>query len=283
MTALTYRGLLDQATRSLYESSETPRIDAEYLLQHVIQKSMAWLITYGDSKASSCHVEVFLALIDERAKGVPVAYLMGYRDFWTLRLKVSKHVLIPRGDTEVLVEQALERIERQKPTSVLDLGTGSGAIALSIAKERSQATVLATDKHSDALEVAKINANLNDLKNVEFSVSDWFNNIKEQKFDLIASNPPYIEAKDPHLERGDLRFEPNTALIAQEQGLGDLNTIITRAPSYLKPNGWLIVEHGFNQATQVEEKIRASGFQNVSLYSDLNHLPRCTAAQWGNH
>lgn len=281
MSTLTYRGLLDQATQSLYESCETPRIDSEYLLQHVIQQSMAWLISHGDSPATSSHIRDFMALIDERAKGVPVAYLMGYREFWTLKLNVSEHVLIPRGDTEVLVEQAIERIPRSEPTKVIDMGTGSGAIALSIAKERPNASVVATDKHSEALDIARSNSTLNNIKNVDFLISDWFSNIGNEKFDLIASNPPYVEAGDPHLQRGDLRFEPNTALVAKDQGLGDLNSIITQAPSHLKPNGWLIVEHGFNQATQVEEMMRASGFQNVSLYADLNHLPRCTAAQWG--
>lgn len=275
-----YRDLLCDASKLLYDASETPRIDAEYLMQHVLQQSMAWLISYGDSPASADHTRAFYQLIEQRAKGVPVAYLMGYRDFWTLRLEVNEHVLIPRGDTEIIVEQALERIPPNAAQSIVDLGTGSGAIALSIAKERSTCSVVAIDKQHEALDVAKRNANANDIENVTFMQSDWFDALDDQQFHLIASNPPYIEPNDAHLQQGDLRFEPSTALIAQDQGLSDLKIIIEQARQHLHTEGWLLLEHGFQQAAAVEELLSSSGYQHCQLYADLNHLPRCTASQW---
>lgn len=277
---ISYRGLLDDAAQTLYNSSDTPRIDAEYLLLHVVDKSMAWIISYGDSQATADHTSRFYSLIEQRAKGVPVAYLMGYRDFWTLRLQVNENVLIPRGDTEVLVEQALARLDKTKTQRIIDLGTGSGAIALSLAKERPNSSVLAVDLHAQALEVAKQNGLDNGLSNVEFRLSNWWDNIGDQKFDLIASNPPYVEQSDPHLSQGDLRFEPNSALIATKQGLSDLQIIINAAPQYLHENGWLLLEHGYNQAESVRELLTNARFSNIELYADLNHLPRCTAAQF---
>ena len=277
---LSYRDLLNDATQTLYEVCETPRIDAEYLMQYALGQSMAWLIAHGDSMATKDHTTDFISLINQRAKGIPVAYLMGYRDFWTLKLRVNEHVLIPRGDTEILVEQALARLEPVVTPKVLDLGTGSGAIALSLAKERSDCHVIAVDKQHEALTVAKDNARTNNLSNVEFLRSDWFDELSGQTFDLIASNPPYVEADDPHLAQGDLRFEPNTALIADEAGLGDLKKIIQSACTHLSTDGWLLLEHGHQQANRVESLLSEAGFSNIRLYADLNHLPRCTAAQW---
>lgn len=277
---LSYRDLLNTATKTLYEISDTPRIDAEYLMQHAISQSMAWLISHGDTEASSAHKTDFLRMVAQRASGVPVAYILGYRDFWTLRLKVNENVLIPRGDTEVLVEQALERIDTSKDHRLADLGTGSGAIALSLAKERPNCNVLAVDRYSAALNVARENAELNCVNNVEFIESNWFDGLAGEDFSLIASNPPYIESKDPHLTKGDLRFEPDSALVSPRHGLGDLTTLIDGAPNFLIPEGWLLLEHGFEQANDVERLLVARGFTNIALYSDLNHLPRCTAAQW---
>jgi len=276
----TYRELLEDATTTIYDVSDTPRIDAEYLLQHAIGRSMAWLISYGDTTATTEDTTAFFKLIAHRAKGKPVAYILGYRDFWTLRLKVNENVLIPRGDTEVLVEQALERIDTSKELRLADLGTGSGAIALSLAKERPNCNVLAVDRYSAALNVARENAKLNCVNNVEFIESNWFDGLAGEDFSLIASNPPYIESKDPHLSKGDLRFEPDSALVSPGHGLGDLTTLIDGAPNFLIPEGWLLLEHGFEQANDVERLLVARGFTNITLYSDLNHLPRCTAAQW---
>lgn len=277
---ISYRGLLEDATRTLYEASDTPRIDAEYLLLHVTNQSMAWLISYGDCQATSKHLSTFYALIEQRAKGVPVAYLMGYRDFWTLQLQVNEHVLIPRGDTEVLVEQALARLDKSAPQRIADLGTGSGAIALSLAKELPTSSVVAVDLHAQALAVAQQNAIDNQIANVEFRQASWLNGLENETFDLIASNPPYVDAQDPHLQQGDLRFEPDSALIADDNGMADLQTIITGAVNHLCKDGWLLLEHGYNQAEAVGELLNQTGFENIELYADLNHLPRCTAAQW---
>ncbi len=278
---LSYRGLIDEASNVLYNVCDTPRIDAEYLMQHVINQSMAWLISHGDGAASAEHTHQFNQLIEQRSKGVPVAYLIGHRDFWTLRLKVNDHVLIPRGDTEILVEQALARLDATVSHKVLDLGTGSGAIALSIANERPNSYVTGIDQQQGAIDVAKANATDNRISNVDFIRSNWYAEVANQQFDLIASNPPYIEPGDPHLEQGDLRYEPTSALVAAEHGFEDLRAIIEGAPVRLVSGGWLLLEHGCQQAEEVASMLEGKGFNNISLYADLNHLPRCTAAQWG--
>ena len=276
---LSYRGLLDDASKTLYHCSETPRIDAEYLLQHVVDKSLAWLISYGDQVATVEHTLAFQDFVQKRAEGIPVAYLLGYREFWTLKLRVNDHVLIPRGDTEILVEQALSRIGKDHSQTVLDLGTGSGAIALSVAKERPQSEVIATDSSELALEVAKANARSNQIENVSFVVSDWFCEINSHRFDVILSNPPYVHPEDPHLNQGDLRFEPLNALVSGSDGMKDLELIISQSPRYLTSGGWVVLEHGYDQAEAVRALLSEHGFSNIDLYADLNHLPRCTAAQ----
>lgn len=281
MTAApSYVSLLDDATKLLYDTSDTPRIDAEILLQHVIAQSMAWLISYGDTLASSEHIKKFYAAVAARQTGKPIAYITGFREFWTLTLNVNEAVLIPRPDTETLVEHALERIPKNQQCQLLDLGTGSGAIALALAKERPKANVSAIDFEADALKVARSNAVLNDISNINFRQSSWFEDIpKTPKFDLIASNPPYVEQGDPHLQQGDLRFEPNTALIAANHGLSDLSLIINSSPEYLNIGGWLIVEHGYNQQIEVAKHFENAGFCEVSCFDDINGLPRCTAGK----
>ncbi|RBP52773.1 peptide chain release factor N(5)-glutamine methyltransferase [Arenicella xantha] len=276
----TYQGLINDAAQQLHETSDTPRIDAEVLLQHIVQRNMAWIIAYGDTIATPQHIREYYIVIEQRRQGQPVAYLIGYRDFWTLTLAVSPAVLIPRPDTEVLVENALARLPENTPLNILDMGTGSGAIALSLGKERPLAQVLATDLMPDALQIARANAQSNQVDNVTFLLSNWCENIPlHAQFDLIASNPPYIEPDDEHLQQGDLRFEPTTALIATDHGLADLNTIVEGCRHYLKPNGWLILEHGYNQADALAKKMRQCGFSDIQLHTDLNNLPRCTSAR----
>lgn len=276
-----YKGLLDQASTQLLSSSDSPKIDAEVLLQSVTGKSLAWLIAHGDDTASSAHAEQFAELIEQRLQGKPIAYIVGYKEFWSLNLKVDQNVLIPRADTETLVEQALQRLPFDQPSTALDLGTGSGAIAIAVAHERPQCQVMAVDSKPEALAIARSNAELHKLNNIEFFQSSWFANLPATcKYDLIASNPPYIASSDPHLRKGDLRFEPTGALIAAEQGLADLQVIINNSANYLQPAGWVLVEHGYTQAQQVAALFSAAGFTSIELFQDINGLPRCTAARF---
>ena len=280
-----YRALLEDGKQALYDASDTPRIDAEVLLQHVIKRPLSWLIAYGDNPADAEHSKHFYQLIAHRQQGHPIAYLTGERDFWSLSLEVNEHVLIPRPDTETLVEAALDCLASMEPAentrSLLDLGTGSGAIALSLAKETPKADVTAIDFSAQALEVATQNAERNNISNVTFIQSSWYDKLDGAlQFDLIASNPPYIAPNDPHLEQGDLRYEPSSALVAPERGLADLDIIISTAPRFLKQGAWLIVEHGFDQAQEVAQLFDNAGFREVSLQKDLNQLPRCTLGKW---
>lgn len=280
MSTLTYKALVNDGTQQIYSQSDTPRIDAEVLIQHVTGQSMAWYIAFGDSAALPDHSKDFYALIAKRTQGVPIAYLTGKRDFWTLTLKVDENVLIPRPDTEVLVESALECLAKDSPLNILDLGTGSGAIALSLAKERGNASVVATDYQAGALGVAKGNAEYNSISNVQFRQGSWFEPIKTgERFDLIASNPPYVEPGDAHLAQGDLRFEPITALVADDKGFADIQKIIETAPQFLKEQAWLVIEHGYNQSKQVATLFASNGFEHIELMKDINDLPRCTRGQ----
>lgn len=275
-----YRALLEEGVKRLYNDFDTPRIDAEVLLLHAVKKDMSWLIVYGDRLAEKDHIIDFYELIEQRAVGQPIAYLTGHKEFWSLDLIVNPSVLIPRPDTETLVEQALESLSKNEENSILDLGTGSGAIALAIAKERPQDKVLATDNSPTALNVAKQNAEKNNITNVSFIKSDWFSQIDGQEFELIISNPPYIEPDDAHLQQGDLRFEPETALIGAGDGLDDIRHIISTACIFLSDGAHLIIEHGYNQQQQATELFTQHGYQNIKTHQDLNKLPRCTLGTW---
>jgi release factor glutamine methyltransferase len=205
--------------------------------------------------------------------------LVGHREFWSLDFIVTPDVLIPRADTELLVEVALELAETKKNMRILDLGTGSGAIALAVASERPDATVIATDVSAEALKLAKLNAKHNHIANVEFALGDWFGAIANDintPFDMILSNPPYIASFDPHLSRGDLRFEPNKALVSGVDGMDALNIIISQAGKYLVPDGLLLVEHGYDQESLVAAAFAAAGFKDIVCCKDLSGIPRVT-------
>ena len=275
-----YRDLLDHATNQLNESSDTASVDSEILLQKVVGQSLAWLIAHADDIAKPKHVGNFIELVEQRGHGQPVAYLIGQRDFWSLRFKVNPHVLIPRPDTETIVEQALDTLDTHTAYRVLDLGTGSGAIALAIAKERPSVKVFAVDSNLEILKVAIENAKLNQLNNIQFVRSNWFDGLANTVFDMIVSNPPYIAINDPHLKQGDLRFEPKNALISGVDGLDDIRIIVEAAPRYLNKHGHLILEHGFDQHAAVEHLLDSAGFEHIVMTRDLNNLPRCTAGQW---
>mgnify|MGYP006199186603 CR=1 FL=1 len=232
--------------------SPTARLDAELLLAAALGKSRSYLHTWPEKIVSSEHALAFAGYLQRRRAGEPVAYILGQQGFWKLDLEVAPHTLIPRPDTELLVEAALELLPAT-PVKVLDLGTGSGAIALALASERPQAQVLATDASSAALAVAARNAARHELGNVRFAEGghDWYAPLHGERFDLIASNPPYIASDDPHLQQGDLRFEPATALASGVDGLDDIRRIIVGGGDHLQPGGWLLIEHGWDQGDAI--------------------------------
>lgn len=254
--------------QALAQSGLVP-IDGQVLLAHALQRDRAWLVAHGDDVLAREQADTFFALAKRRRDGEPVAYLTGCREFWGLSLAVTRDVLIPRPETETLVELALAWLPRDRPVRVLDLGTGSGAIALAIASERPQAHVVATDGSAAALAVARGNAQRTALSNVEFVEANWYDGVPGSSWDMIVSNPPYVAIGDPHLTEGDLRFEPAGALASGVDGLAALRTIINGAGARLAPGGALIVEHGFNQADEVRDLLRDAGFVDLVAARDL--------------
>ena len=250
------------------------RLDAELLMAHVLDKPRTWLYAFGDVVLSAAQQAAFADLAARRRAGEPVAYLTGRRGFWTLDLQVTPDTLIPRPETELLVELALARLPPDAAIEVLDLGTGSGAVALAIAVERPQARVTAVDASPGALAVARANAEAHALRNVEFRHGDWYAPLAGARFALIASNPPYIESADPHLAQGDLRFEPRSALASGSDGLDDIRAIIAGAPRHLLPGGWLLLEHGWNQGPAVRALLASAGFADVATARDLEDRDR---------
>ncbi|MFK2929952.1 peptide chain release factor N(5)-glutamine methyltransferase [Dyella agri] len=256
------------------------RADAEALLLHVLGRPRSWLFAHADDPLDTDVQTVFEALVARREAGEPVAYLTGRRGFWTLELAVTPATLIPRPETELLVELALERLPQDAAARMADLGTGSGAIALAIASERPHAQVLATDASADALAVARRNAQQLGIGNVRFAQGDWLAPLADGRFALIVSNPPYIEAADPHLAQGDLRFEPAAALASGADGLDDIRRIVAGAPAHLDAGGWLLFEHGWNQGDAVRALLRAAGYAQVFTAQDLEARDRVSGGRW---
>jgi release factor glutamine methyltransferase len=265
---------LNWAAAALQDCCDSPRLDAEVLLCELLSCNRAGLVVRAGDAVSAEVALRYAALIDRRRLGEPVAYLTGRREFWSLDLGVSPAVLIPRPDTELLVEWALERLRGVQPPQVADLGTGSGAIALAIAKERSDARVVAVDISEDALTQARHNARVLGLERVEFHAGDWLAPLGGERFDLIASNPPYIAEGDPHLLA--LRYEPRRALTAGPDGLADLRRIAADARDHLKPGGVLMMEHGAEQGVAVRALLVQFGYAQVETRRDLNGLERAT-------
>jgi release factor glutamine methyltransferase len=277
------------AERSASKDKDTPsgaselRAEAETLLAHVLGRDRTALFTHANATLDDAHAAQLETLLARRIAGEPVAYLTGTRGFWTFDLAVTPDTLIPRADTERLVELVLERLPLDAPRRVLDLGTGTGAIALAIAAERPLARVVAVDASARAAAVARHNAEALGLAaRVAVREGSWFAPVVGGRFDVIASNPPYIEDADPHLAEGDLRFEPRSALASGADGLDDLRLIVQAAPAHLTPFGWLLVEHGWRQGVAVRALFDAAGFNGIGTARDLEARERVTFGRLGD-
>ena len=260
----------------LRQAAAIDRVDAEWLLAHALGQSRTWLFAHSADAVPESGALHFADLLARREAGEPVAYLTGLQGFWTLELEVSPATLIPRPETELLVELALARIPMGAAARIADLGTGSGAIALAIAKERPRAHVVATDASEPALDVARRNAARNRIATVEFRHGDWLVPLAGERFDLIASNPPYIAEGDPHLGEGDLRFEPPSALSSGQDGLDAIRRIVRDAPLHLQPGGWLLLEHGWGQGAAVRALLAEARFSDIATARDLEDRDRVT-------
>ncbi|PZU23109.1 MAG: peptide chain release factor N(5)-glutamine methyltransferase [Stenotrophomonas sp.] len=259
---------------------EDARHEAEQLLIHVLGVERAWLFSHATDEVDADAVERFEVLLARRAEGHPLAYLTGRRGFWTLDLQVNTATLIPRPETELLVEQALARLPADDMVRVADMGTGSGAVALSIASERPLATVMATDVLGPTLAMAVKNAQAHGLENVWFRRGHWYTALGADRFDMIVSNPPYIAAGDPHLVQGDLRFEPPPALASGPDGLDAIREIIAGAHEHLVPGGWLLLEHGWDQGEAIRALLEQAGFAEAQTVQDLEQRDRVTLGRW---
>lgn len=259
--------------------SPTPRLDAELLLAAALRKPRSYLRTWPERELDAEQLGLFRSHLQRRRQGEPVAYILGHQGFWSLDLEVAPHTLIPRPDTELLVETALALLPAT-PLAALDLGTGTGAIALALASERPGWQVTGVDRVEDAVALAERNRQRLQLDNVRFLHSHWFSALARQRFGLILSNPPYIRADDRHLNQGDVRFEPSSALVAGADGLDDIRAIIQAAPQYLLAGGWLLLEHGFDQAEAVRELLATAGFSEAHSRRDLGGHERISLGRF---
>ncbi len=256
-------------------------LEAALLLCHLLNKPRSYLYAWPEKPLEPEQLSGYEALIRRRLAGEPIAHITGQREFWSLNLKVTGDTLIPRPETELLVERSLHHIENTPIPLIADLGTGSGAVALALASERPDAEIHACDLSESALAVAQENAQHLALNNIRFHSGNWFQALPaETKYDLIVSNPPYIEAGDPHLSKGDLPREPRSALVSGEDGLMDIRGIIEQAPSHLKPGGWLLFEHGYQQAEAVANLLQSKGFVETQNHKDLAGHPRVTEGRY---
>ena len=283
---MTPQALLSKARQQLAQDLGLPadeaRVDAQTLLRHALNASRAWLIAHADQPLTNEEQACFDSLLQRRLKGEPVAYILGRREFYGLEFIVAPGVLIPRPDTETLVDAALKLIPETSSASwrILDLGVGSGAIAIAIAVNRPDAQVTGIEQSAEALAITRKNAELLAASNLRLLQSDWFSAVEGETFDIIVSNPPYIAAADPHLEQGDLRFEPPSALASGADGLNDIRRIVALAPAHLNHDGWLLLEHGYDQAERVAGLLKEAGFSEIGHAADLAGIQRVTLGRY---
>lgn len=275
---MTYLEWLKQATLSLKES-ESPKRDAEILLELVTNKTRTFLMAFCETELTNQQLEQLDGYLKRRQNGEPIAYITGIKEFWSLKFKVSPATLIPRPDTEKLVEIALDYLPKI-PCEVLDLGTGTGAITIAMATERPDCLFTAIENSSQALQLAIDNAKYNGVNNVYFLQGNWYKPIKGRKFSMIVSNPPYIDSTDIHLTQGDVRFEPKSALVADDAGLADIKLIVEGAINHLSQYGWLLIEHGWKQGEAVRTIFKQNGFQLVETHTDYSGNDRVTVGRW---
>jgi release factor glutamine methyltransferase len=274
--------IIRQYSQQLDPQSDTARLDVELLLARSLNKNRTYLFTWSDKLLTAEQENIFKELFIRRLEGEPIAYILGEQEFWDLTLKTAAHTLIPRADTETLIDWVLELAdELPSKSNVIDLGTGTGAIALVLASEFPAWNVQGVDLIPQAVALAQQNAKLNNLQQVKFYQSSWFDNVSG-KFDLIVSNPPYIDPDDEHLDQGDVRFEPRTALIAKNKGLADLEFIAQQGRTFLDEGGWLLMEHGYDQQDAIQKILTQLGYQQVSTRLDLAGNPRISGGQFFN-
>jgi release factor glutamine methyltransferase len=273
--------LVDEGSARLQRVADDPRHEAEILLGAALGRTRAWIMAHPDERVLDCEAtDRYESHITRRSHGEPVAYVLGEKEFWSLPLEVTPDVLIPRPETELVVELALTHLPRDQEARVLDLAAGSGAIALALARELPRAAVVGTDLSAAAIAVARRNAQRLGLANVVFRTGHWFDPVAKERFDVIASNPPYIAETDDRVEHAVRRFEPHAALFAGTDGLEALRVITGAAGRHLSPGGWLVVEHGDRQGPAVRELLSVAGFADVATHADLAGLDRCTEGRW---
>ena len=278
---LTIAGCL-QAAPQLAAVSDSPRLDVEILLAHILEKSRTYLFTWPEKKLLPAQAKLFQEYFQRRLSGEPVAHIIGQREFWSLPFFVDNTTLIPRPDTELLVEATLNLFAEDAPEQtrkLLDLGTGTGAILLALAHEKKHWQCVGVDKSPAAVALAEKNRAHLQLANACIQQSDWFASLAYNRFDIIVSNPPYIDPADPHLQQGDVRFEPRSALVAENKGLADIEWIAQQAPHYLLSEGWLLVEHGYNQGAAVRDVFEYCGYVQVKTLRDYGDNERVTLGQ----
>jgi release factor glutamine methyltransferase len=271
--------LLQKAEQSI-NCSDSARLDAEILFCDVMQFDRIRIYSHPEQIVPDDKAVLFQALIEQRQQGHPIAHLTGKKEFWSLEFAINVDTLIPRPETELLVETALQMIPDDTTFNILDLGTGSGAIAIAIASERPDCKIVATDINTNALAIAAKNAETHQIENIQFFISDWYQNIPLQAFDLIVCNPPYIKQEDEHLSQGDVRFEPELALVSGADGMQAINIVLENAKRYLASDAYLLIEHGYDQKSLVQEAFLKNDFKQLKTFQDLSGQDRMTLGNY---